>query len=240
MRMREKGLTPGGLFADLLNDLREAVREAGSEARLVVWDDGLTPLHGGWMLSYNGPYYTYDAVDHMAGDFVVNVWNSGRAPSKQKQMCEYFLKRGFSVIGSPAETGSREGVIDWCLLLSTMKLEHPARVRGVFLTSWRDPNTVTFRWRRDLARFAWNAPPWIRADRDVLRLYDPDYKPTEVRLDGRPLEQRPARPLPDDWEIWKSGYVMQAELADSDGWTGVVDVTNEGGFRSRNRVHRTH
>lgn len=238
MCMREKKLTPGGLFADLLKDLRSAVREAGSDAELVVWHDGLTPLHGGWMLTYNGPHYTFDAVDHLAKDFVVNVWGYGRAPGKQRQMSEYFQSRGFPVVGSPAETGPREGVIDWCRLLSTLRLGCPERVKGVFLSSWRDPNKVTFRWRRDLARLAWNAAPWTRVDGDAVRIYDPYDRPTEARIGDRPLKLKPARHQPDDWEAWKAGYVMCAELSAEAPLSGSMHVTTESGLASRHWFRR--
>ena len=78
LRMRADGRTPGQLFADLLNGFRDTVREAGSRATLLVWDDGLTPLHGGWSRNYNAPHYPFDALDYLSpADFTICVWRYG-------------------------------------------------------------------------------------------------------------------------------------------------------------------
>lgn len=222
LRMRAEGLTPGRLFADLLNGLRDTVREAGSRATLLVWDDGLTPLHGGWSRNYNAPYYPFDALDYLSpADFTICVWRYGYGSGAT---AAYFLDRGFPIIGCSTE--SVPAITDWCLELAARTLSHRDEARGVFMTIWKSPNTTAFLNRRLLARLAWNPAPWLRIDGDTVYVFDPYYRPESLDADGRGLTLNPAKVPADAWPAWRAGYCASAALPVEIPESGVLTVRN--------------
>lgn len=231
--MKNEHLTPGQLFANHLNRLRDGIRQAGSDAPLLVWDDGLNPLHGGLMLNYNGPYYTFDAPDYLsAKDFIINVWWYGEGGNA---IGDWFLKRRFPIVGSSTE--SRDQIIAWCYFLSDRKIDYPDLIKGMFMTAWRDPNVTVFLARRDLARYAWNCGPWIKTNGKSVMVYDLNYRPVSVKTGNHRLSPVPAKPSPDDWMAWQAGYIYRCDSQDSgiEG-TAELEITNEGGYRSRKNV----
>ncbi len=208
LRMRADGRTPGQLFADLLNGFRDTVREAGSRATLLVWDDGLTPLHGGWSRNYNAPHYPFDALDYLSpADFTICVWRYGYGSGATSS---HFLERGFPVIGCCTE--SVPSITDWCFELAGRTRSHPGKSRGVFMTIWKSPNATAFLNHRLLARLAWNPAPWLQIDNDTVYLFDPYYKPASLDVDGRGLALKPAAVPAGAWPAWRTGYCAAAAL----------------------------
>jgi len=230
--MKKYNLTPSQLFANHLNRLRDSVRQAGSDAPLLVWDDGLNPLHGGLMLTYNGPYYTFDAPDYMSPkDFIINVWWYGEGGNA---IGDWFLKRRFPIVGSSTE--SRDQIVAWCYFLADRKISYPTLIKGMFMTAWKDPNFTIFLARRDLARLAWNCGPWTRFDNGVLCIYDLFYKPVSAKVDQRIIPLMPARPQKDDWNAWQAGYIYTTTLPPLINNCPNMKITNEAGYHSAKSI----
>ncbi len=231
-----QGQTPGDLFADLLARLRQTTLDAGYQGTRMIWHDTLTPLHGGWALNYNAPYYSYDALDKIDRDWVINVWTYRRDPGRSEAMTRVFLERGFTVVGSPAETREREGVIDWCYLLNDLSREYPGQVSGIFLTSWRNANHAAYRWQRDFARYSWNPGPWTQRVGNRLRVYDPIHQPVSMGMDASPRELANIKPTvganPSKmmsqtyWQAWKGGYISDFAWPSAGSNTIEIQLTN--------------
>lgn len=232
LRMRRDGLTPGQVFADLLNGFRDSVRGYGSEAKLIVWHDVFWAAHGGWALSYQGPYYAFDGVDYLSKDLLMCVWNYGGTPDRLQLVARHFLDRGFAVIGAPAETGAN-GVPAWCHGLHALQTDFGEQVHGVFLTSWRGPEQVNFRWRHDLGRWGWNPAPWIHLDGRDLWVVDLFCEPIKVHVNGTAISLENATPESGLWQAWTGGFVKKGRLPDSIGDRATIEVFDITGITCR-------
>jgi len=128
-RCTDRGLSPGEIFVDDVEQMRSYVREADASVRLMMWDDAVNPYQNAPSLGMK------DAARRIPRDIIICVWWYAERDWEDQieASTRYFLDLGFDITGSP--WFNPKNAYRWAETLYRHGNDNP-HVLGSLYTSW--------------------------------------------------------------------------------------------------------